>query len=65
MLSPTVRSHIPADLDIEPSVITYGIAKNIPIPLHVNNVTTNTVTVRQHALLCEIQKVSIHNFPKE
>lgn len=64
MLSPTVRSHIPADLDIEPSVITYETAKNIPIPVHVNNVTTNTVTVRPHALLCEIQKGSIQNFPK-
>lgn len=64
MLSPTVRSHIPADLDIEPSVITYETAKNIPIPVHVNNVTTNTVTVRPHALLCEIQKGSIQKFPK-
>lgn len=55
MLSPAVRSHIPVDLDIEPSVITYETAKNIPIPVYVNIVTTNSVTVRPHALLSEIQ----------
>ena len=64
MLSPTVNSHIPADLDIEPSVITYDTARTTPIPVHVSNITINTVQVRPHALLCEIQQVKVENFPK-
>ena len=64
MLSPTVNSHIPADLDIEPSVITYDTARTTPIPVHVSNITINTVQVRPHALLCEIQQVKVENFPE-
>ena len=64
MLSPTVNSHIPADLDIEPSVITYDTARTTPVPVHVSNITINTVQVRPHALLCEILQVKVENFPK-
>lgn len=65
MLSPTARSRIPTDLDIEPSVITYDTAENAPIPVHVGNITTNTVTINPRALLCEVQQVSIQNFPRK
>lgn len=65
MLSPTARSRIPTDLDIEPSVITYDTAENAPIPVHVSNITTNTVTINPRALLCEVQQVSIQNFQRK
>lgn len=51
MLSLTARSRIPTDLDIEPSVIMYDTADNASIPVHVNNITTNTVTIYFRALL--------------
>lgn len=64
-LSPTARSRIPTDLDIEPSVITYDTAGSAPIPVHVSNITTNTVTINPRALLCEVQQISIQNFPRK
>ena len=48
MLSPTVNSHIPADLDIEPSVITYDTARTTPIPVHVSNIYTTKGRDRFH-----------------
>lgn len=67
MLSPTVRSHIPTGLDIEPSVIMFDTAKNVPISVHASNITTNNVTINPCALLCEVQQVSILtcNFPRK
>lgn len=65
MLSPTARSRIPTDLDIEPSEITYDTAENSSIPVHVCNITTNTVTINPRALLCEVQQVSIQNFQRK
>ena len=59
MVQPTKNSIIPSDLDITPSLLDYTYHQNGAIPVQVSNVTTQTVNISPHALLCEIQPVSI------
>ena len=63
MLQPTKNSHIPYDLDIEPAIISYDSATCDTVPVHICNVTTRTVTIYPHALLCELHPVTIQSFP--
>lgn len=63
MLTPTKNSQIPADLDIEPTLITYDGKGNGTVQVRISNITTNTVTVNPHSLLCEVQQVTVQNFP--
>lgn len=63
MLTPTKHSQIPADLDIEPTLITYDGNGRDTVQVRISNVTTNTVTVNPHSLLCEVQQVTVQNFP--
>lgn len=63
MLTPTMNSKIPNDLDIEPILVTYDTQARDVIPVRISNITTNTVTVNPHSLLCEIQYVTVQNFP--
>ena len=63
MLAATGKSQLPSDLDIEPSLITYNINSKETVPVHISNITTNTVTVNPHSLLCEVQQVTVQSFP--
>ena len=63
MLQPTKNSVIPYDLDIEPAIISYDPATCDTVPVHICNVTTRTVTIHPHALLCELHPVTIQSFP--
>ena len=65
MLTPTKDSQIPTDLDIEPTLITYDGTGNGTVQVHISNITTNTVTVNPHSLLCEVQQVTVQNFPAQ
>lgn len=54
ILAPTVNSKIPNNLDIEPILVTYDTKARDTVPVRISNITTNTVTVNPHTLLCEI-----------
>jgi hypothetical protein len=60
------RTHkytVPTDLDIEPTLITYNGTGNGKVHVHISNITTKTVTINRHSLLCEVQQVTVRNFP--
>lgn len=40
----------------------YHHRQNGVVPVHISNITTRTVTLTPHALLCEVQPVSVENF---
>ena len=49
-----------SDLEIEPSLITYKIKSEETV---LSNITTNTVTVNPHSLLCKVHIVTVQSFP--
>ena len=59
MTHPTDNSTLTPDLDITPSLIDYNYKQNKPIKVEVSNVTTRTINIPPHAILCEIQPVTI------
>ena len=59
MLAESKLSHIPSDLDISPSLLSYRYHNTGPVDVHVSNLTTRTVVVQPHAILCEIHPVNI------
>ena len=62
LLQHTQYSHIPTDLDIEPSLITYDLDQISTVPVNISNITTRTVTVYPRDTLCEIQPVTVQDF---
>ena len=62
LLQPTKYSHIPTDLDIEPSLITYDLDQLSTVPVNISNITTRTVIVYPRDTLCEIQPVTVQDF---
>ena len=63
LLQSTPKSRIPSDLDISPSVITYDHSDRSVVPVVISNITTRTVTVNPHELLCELQPVTVQHLP--
>lgn len=61
MIHPTKNSVIPSDLDLSPSLIEYKFHQNHDTSVDISNVTTRTVNIQPHALLCEIQPISIQD----
>jgi len=64
LLQPTMNSVIPSDLDIAPTIVQYECDRPEEIQVHVSNITTQTVVIPPHALLCELQPVVIQDVPK-
>lgn len=62
LLQTTSKSKIPKDLYVSPVLISYHHRQNGVVPVHISNITTRTVTLTPHALLCEVQPVSVENF---
>lgn len=61
MIHPTTSSILPSDLDVAPSLIEYEYHQTNEVSVEVSNVTTRTVNVSPHAILCEIQPVTIED----
>lgn len=61
MVSITEGSIVPSDLDISPSLIEYRYQQCKEIRVNISNVTTRTVNIPPHALICELQPVTIQN----
>ena len=59
MLAESKLSHIPSDLDISPSLLSYRYRNTGPVDVHISNLTTRTVVIQPHAILCEIHPVNI------
>ncbi|XP_069115865.1 uncharacterized protein [Argopecten irradians] len=59
MVHPTKESAIPDDLDITPTLLSYGPQERRSLDIHIANVSTRTVTISPRAILCEIQPVSV------
>jgi hypothetical protein len=61
MVSITEGSIIPSDLDMSPSLIEYRYQQCKEIRVNISNITTRTVIIPPHALICELQPVTIEN----
>ena len=59
MMQRTVKSAVPDDLDIVPSLMEYRYMDNSLIEVEISNVTTRTVLIPEKAIIGEIQPVSI------
>ena len=59
MLVESKMSHLPSDLDISPSLLSYRYRNTGPVDVHISNLTTRTVVVQPHAILCEVHPVNI------
>jgi hypothetical protein len=59
IVQPTTSSFIPDNLNISPTLVSYGNQKTELVPIHITNISTRTVTVPQKALLCELQPVTV------
>lgn len=60
---PTESSILPADMDIEPSLIDYNYQQNSLFHIKISNITTRTVTIPPNAIICELQPVHIQDSP--
>lgn len=58
----TSKSKIPKDLYVSPVFISYQHKQNGVVPVHISNITTRTDTLTPHALLLEVESVSVENF---
>lgn len=47
---------------MSPVFISYQHKQNGVVPVHISNITTRTDTLTPHALLLEVQSVSVENF---
>jgi hypothetical protein len=54
MVSTTEGSIVPSDLDISPSLIEYRYQQCKEIRVNISNITTRTVNISPHALICEL-----------
>jgi hypothetical protein len=59
LLQPTRSSHIPEDIDVEPSVVLYRHKQTGPVTVRISNITTRTVLIPPRAVLCELQPVTV------
>ena len=59
MLQSTLKSIIPPDLDITPSLHLYDFENSNTIPVEISNITARTVSVPPRAIVCEMQPVTI------
>ena len=63
LLQATPRSKIPTDVDISPVIFTYSHDDKVNLPVLINNISTRTVTLYPHELICEVQPVSVQELP--
>jgi hypothetical protein len=64
LTQPTKQSSIPLDLDITPTVVSYTYHNHETTDVHITNISTRTVSVSPHSILCELQPVHIQSIQK-
>ena len=64
LIQPTKRSSIPLDLDITPTVVSYTYHNHETTDVHITNISTRTVSISPHSILCELQPVHIQSIQK-